>query len=356
MIKFFRRIRQSLLKQNKLGKYLFYAIGEIILVVIGIMIAVQLNNKNQERVQNKEIETILMKIQNEIIADLHYSNGRLENFVERDSLKNRILKRQITKDELKSGKTNLFDYSHRHFLFSMKTAGYEQLMEHLDDLPDTYDDLLSQLDWHYRSGTIQRTRAKLDVYEVFQDYKNYLTEHQSWYGQDRYHNTISDAQINFYLDDPYFLNYITRSNDAINTSIRELVRWRIVAIRIYHKINELLGENSQTVPDIARTTSLNSASETTKYVGTYVITKGPENTDLGSRLEVTSNKNDLFIQYLDEPEPIQLRIMHETKPWFVLNRYASAVFRFEHHGPNTISVVRGNHDQTSWVKVEGEQI
>ena len=351
MIKFFRRIRYNLMGENKTGTYLKYAIGEIILVVIGIMIAVQLNNKNQDRVQQKEIEAILMKIQKEIVVDLHYSNNRLLKFVERDSLKNRILKGQITYDELKTGKTDLFDYSRNYFLFSMKTSGYEQLMEHLDDMPEDYDNLLRRLDIHYRSGTIQRTRAKLDVYEVVQDYKKYLTEHESWYGQDLYHKTISDAQINFYLNDPYFLNHITRLNEAINISIRGLIRWRIVAIRIYHEINEILGENGQTVPDIARTTSLNSPSETTKFVGTYVLTKGPKNSGLGSKLVVTSNKNNLFIQFNNKHEPFQLRIMHETKPWFVCNGPKDSVFRFEHSGPNTISVVLGNHDQTSWVKI-----
>jgi hypothetical protein len=49
MIKFFSRIRQSLLSQNKFSKYLIYAIGEIILVVIGILIALQVNNQNQNR-------------------------------------------------------------------------------------------------------------------------------------------------------------------------------------------------------------------------------------------------------------------------------------------------------------------
>ena len=43
MIKFFRKIRQNLLMENKTGKYFKYAIGEIILVVIGILIALQLN-------------------------------------------------------------------------------------------------------------------------------------------------------------------------------------------------------------------------------------------------------------------------------------------------------------------------
>jgi hypothetical protein len=46
MIKLFRRIRQRLLSENKITKYLLYAIGEIMLVVIGILIALQINNAN----------------------------------------------------------------------------------------------------------------------------------------------------------------------------------------------------------------------------------------------------------------------------------------------------------------------
>jgi len=49
MIKFFRKIRQSMIKDNKASKYLIYAVGEIILVVIGILIALSINNWNQTR-------------------------------------------------------------------------------------------------------------------------------------------------------------------------------------------------------------------------------------------------------------------------------------------------------------------
>jgi hypothetical protein len=49
MIKFFRKIRYDLLEKNKTGKYFKYAIGEIILVVIGILIALQINNANENR-------------------------------------------------------------------------------------------------------------------------------------------------------------------------------------------------------------------------------------------------------------------------------------------------------------------
>ena len=55
MIKFFRKIRQNLLSEGKTGKYFKYAIGEIILVVIGILIALQINNWNENR-KNKIAE------------------------------------------------------------------------------------------------------------------------------------------------------------------------------------------------------------------------------------------------------------------------------------------------------------
>lgn len=62
MIKFFQKIRQKLLSENKFSKYLIYAIGEIILVVIGILIALQINNWNlaqQDRKTEKENLTAL---------------------------------------------------------------------------------------------------------------------------------------------------------------------------------------------------------------------------------------------------------------------------------------------------------
>ena len=53
MLKFFRRIRRKLIDEGNLKKYLIYAIGEILLVVIGILIALQINNWNEGQKTNK---------------------------------------------------------------------------------------------------------------------------------------------------------------------------------------------------------------------------------------------------------------------------------------------------------------
>lgn len=64
MIKFFREIRQQLLAEGKFRKYLKYALGEILLVVIGILIAVQINNWNVK--QKVRTESLVEQINNEI--------------------------------------------------------------------------------------------------------------------------------------------------------------------------------------------------------------------------------------------------------------------------------------------------
>lgn len=71
MIKFFRRIRQQLLTENKFSKYLLYALGEIVLVVIGILIALQINNWNQDRIKKQEEVKIYQTIKRQIADDLN---------------------------------------------------------------------------------------------------------------------------------------------------------------------------------------------------------------------------------------------------------------------------------------------
>ena len=78
MIKFFRKIRQNLLSENKFSKYLIYAVGEIVLVVIGILIALQINNWNQERIQKLEEQTIVKNIHTEYLQNKTILKKRIE--------------------------------------------------------------------------------------------------------------------------------------------------------------------------------------------------------------------------------------------------------------------------------------
>ena len=97
MIKFFRRIRQNLLMENKTGKYFKYAIGEIVLVVIGILIALQINTWNE---QNKK-KNLKNEYQNSLITDYTKDTIQLNNRLKRN--KERLTLLSSTYDSIENG-------------------------------------------------------------------------------------------------------------------------------------------------------------------------------------------------------------------------------------------------------------
>ncbi len=116
MIKFFRKIRQNLIMENKTSKYFKYAIGEIVLVVIGILIALQINNWNENRKLKSKADIYVNKIINDLKVDtLNIS---------------KLINRAVThKKEI----ANYFEYFN-----SEDSINVEQLIDSINDLEVFY--------------------------------------------------------------------------------------------------------------------------------------------------------------------------------------------------------------------------
>jgi hypothetical protein len=127
MIKFFRKIRHQLLSEGKTGKYLKYAIGEIALVMIGILLALQVNNWNEERKSSKNEVALLKSLKSEMKTSLKGLKIDYESSLEfQRSTKNihhyiQIKPKLVDSMCLDFRKSVLFDYSFP------KTSTYETL-------------------------------------------------------------------------------------------------------------------------------------------------------------------------------------------------------------------------------------
>ena len=104
MIKFFRNIRKNLLNEGKTFNYFKYAIGEIVLVVIGILIALQINNWNEKKKTDLKIKSSLEALRNDLIQDTLLIIERqpfiLEQYQLNESLRARVAKPNATLDTL----------------------------------------------------------------------------------------------------------------------------------------------------------------------------------------------------------------------------------------------------------------
>ena len=118
MIKFFRKIRQQLLTQNRFSQYLLYAIGEIVLVVVGILIALSINNWNEGK-KSKRIETsILHELHKDFINNKLRFDGVKQIYKAGLDATEKIIS-FIPFEELEHSVDSFYKY--RHIAFKTKT-------------------------------------------------------------------------------------------------------------------------------------------------------------------------------------------------------------------------------------------
>ncbi|MDX1630200.1 MAG: DUF6090 family protein, partial [Fulvivirga sp.] len=91
MLTFFRKIKKSLIASGSVQRYLIYAMGEIALVVIGILIALQINNWNEERKENRQIVVYLTGLIEALNDDINYLNFTIQGNCFRADCINKML-------------------------------------------------------------------------------------------------------------------------------------------------------------------------------------------------------------------------------------------------------------------------
>ncbi|MCF7560923.1 DUF6090 family protein [Sabulilitoribacter multivorans] len=131
MIKFFRKFRQNLLLEGKTGKYFKYAIGEIILVVIGILIALQINNANENRKSAKQENLYLNRLlseNNDDIMTFKNNIADLEKGIETIENLSIALNSANSNDEaLIVAANDFFGYGSIYPIFSSSTSTFDDL-------------------------------------------------------------------------------------------------------------------------------------------------------------------------------------------------------------------------------------
>jgi len=99
MIKFFRHFRKGLMETGKTGKYLKYAIGEIILVMIGILLALQVSSWNDKRLEKQTLKNTYAIIAEDLKNDIDDIDLILESKKEAESIFNKVLDGSMTKED-----------------------------------------------------------------------------------------------------------------------------------------------------------------------------------------------------------------------------------------------------------------
>ncbi len=166
MVQFFRRIRQKLLVDNRFTKYLLYAIGEIILVVIGILIALQINNWNEERKIRAEENKIIQELYSTLIGDLEHQEDMIMKNRHSYEAANYILSYFEEKHPYRDTLSHFFTTAHSRGHGLARAHAYENAKRHGLDFIKT-DSLKELLTWTYEVNTrwLEELNTRNNLYE-----------------------------------------------------------------------------------------------------------------------------------------------------------------------------------------------
>lgn len=220
MNRLFRKIRLSLLKKNQKGNYFKYAIGEIFLVVIGILIALQINNWNGDRKDNIYKNKVYAQIKQDLQRDTLYINERIEFYTKKNVRLEEIINREIPESyydtinetNYKNCKKCNCDLTINYF-FSYSDKGY-QLLKSLNESNNTGNDSLSYLIIDFYN--IYLPLLEFDVQMLTDIMNEAIDEFQKydWYVDWAYYQKIYNKE---------YLKYIFESEEYRKKCVRYLI-------------------------------------------------------------------------------------------------------------------------------------
>jgi hypothetical protein len=238
MIKLLRNIRENLLKEGKTTKYFKYAIGEIILVVIGILIAVGINSLYNTSQNEAKVKAILIQVQQDLKTDIIDANRIFNTYIEKDALFQKIMDDSITFEMYKTNPYRL-PINRNYVSFSNKKSGYNRFINNLENLPDRYNGLLP-----YFNNLYFEIQNEIDDYNTF--IKNTVMIDGS---EDlKTHPKIADYNagkhpdeaMEFYFKDPFLKNKSSKYMNDLKNISQTANAYRIESITLYKKIDSLL--------------------------------------------------------------------------------------------------------------------
>lgn len=297
---FLRKTRYFLLTKSKYSKYILYAAGEILLVIIGILIALQINNANEIRKKEKTTVEIFKQIQQDLIHTVNSATYNNEIYRRKDSLINLVLKDKFTYNDYKGNDELIYLVSEITPLY-IHNNGFKKLQQYIDYAPEGNEVLLRELSYLYINH--KSTIEALNEYggTILKHHKEYKRDNKEWFWELEYYgsSSLDSSAINYFLTDPYYKNFVANYYHSIvlnQCSYNQI--FRMYAIDIYDRISDIVkhedGTESEFFPFYI------NLEDYQNWVGKY---KGDDNGE-DFIFEISIINDTLFGQINDFPKMV----------------------------------------------------
>jgi hypothetical protein len=347
MIKFFRKIRQKMLTENKFSKYLLYAIGEIFLVVIGILIALNINNKNEQRIKAEKLDSIYIEVQRELALNINRISFLIDFYEKKDSINYLILNDKLTKEDYIETQEIAFSLFN-NIPLNIQNNGYSSLINALDILPKSFSTVLKKLNIVYDDNYFYIANNQERFNQFNWDLLKKLSDSKNWYMEFINKNNLNDEILEYLVNDPFYKNKVL--DYKIHYSNLYLPRFKKNAVKAYVALSELIDKKD----DIDTAIYFQTDEELSKYVGEFKINLNDAifNEEEGDNIiNIKIKDSQLYCIIFGD---IELEIFPHAENVFILGDDDNAKFTFIQNVNSQITGFQLFNESvyTDWTKVK----
>jgi len=236
MLKKFKDYRLKMFKKSSFLKYIIYAIGEVFLVVVGILFALQVNNWNEKRKLQNELDSILRTITYDLVADTLSSSNIITYYEQHHENSLKIINKEITKDNFRECPlcANLVTI---YQPFTVQKRGFELLKNFSNQNTTQRDSLITNISQFYPVFTdlIEKSNDRLET-DVLKNFE--MISKNSWF-VDLTQGRINDEMVVYFTESEDYRSLVA-SHDilASQNHLTILKQYKINATEILKLIEE----------------------------------------------------------------------------------------------------------------------
>tara|TARA_R110001599_G_scaffold144529_1_gene326183 strand:- start:268 stop:1359 length:1092 start_codon:yes stop_codon:yes gene_type:complete len=277
MIKFFRHIRKSLLMENKkskpalpAGRYLKYAIGEIVLVVIGILIALQINIWNQEKNNEEKVIKILQQVQKDLLNDLQEGQYFSDWWQRDDKMLTQFFKGTKPAQYFKDNFSEFSRIGLATYRFTQNKQGYNRLNEQIDIVSSKYNDVLDKLSRLYNERSSFLLSNQIAFNNLVQEYRIYLHDNFDWMENYRSNSAEwSDVKFNYFYTSKKHRRQLGKHRAFFDRYDSQVSAFKDQSLLCYLVIRDIINDTSE-FPEIIKSYGLEySQNNMEDFLGNY---------------------------------------------------------------------------------------
>lgn len=290
-------------KESSIFRYLRYALGESILVIVSILVAVKIDNYNENQKNQEDIVVTLKQIQSELITSAKDAEKVIDFYIDVDTLMSNIMSSRVKEKDYTGELGDRYALVGMSYTsLSIEMEGFNTLMNKSENIPEEYNAIVSDLKYLYLKNAKIVEEMNNTMSTTTLEFFKWRMANTNWAYEEYFNNkAITKQKIDFLLHHPYYKNYLQQYNMVgLGNHLGAILEFRSKAEDCFNKLDSLLYPNGN--PNKQNHFAITDTTNTKALLGNYLIEK--------DTIKLLNKNNKILFQINNE----------ETYPVFMINK------------------------------------